>query len=294
MVSFNFVGMTTIGRAEPAPARMDCKRPQGAICPSGPMPLRSRVQIGGVPIDGVTLNEAIGAIDLLVATEKGGAVFTPNVDHIVEFEKNPRLREAYGAADLSLVDGMPVLWASRLLGRRLPEKISGSDIIEPLLRHAASRRWRVFLLGGQEGVAALAATRLKEAMPGLAIVGTLAPRIDMAQPREHREAIVEVIRAARPHLVLVAFGAPKQELWIHEAREALRPAVFLGVGASLDFIAGTLPRAPVWVSRSGLEWLYRLAREPRRLWRRYLLRDPRFLVILWRELLPKDKKRGLP
>jgi N-acetylglucosaminyldiphosphoundecaprenol N-acetyl-beta-D-mannosaminyltransferase len=258
------------------------------------MPPSPRVSIGGVPIDPLTLHEAILAIDLLVASERGGAVFTPNVDHIVEFERNPRLRQAYAAADLSLVDGMPVVWASRLLGRPLPEKVSGSDLIEPLLEHARTRAWRVFFLGGQEGVGALAAARLKETMPALSIVGTLAPRVDMTAPKERRADIVEAIRAARPQLVLVAFGAPKQELWIHEAREALKPAVFLGIGASLDFIAGTLPRAPLWVSRSGFEWLYRLGREPRRLWKRYLLRDPRFLVILLRDLLGKNDGGASP
>jgi N-acetylglucosaminyldiphosphoundecaprenol N-acetyl-beta-D-mannosaminyltransferase len=258
------------------------------------MPLRPRVSIGGVPIDSLTLREAIDAIDLLVASGRGGAVFTPNVDHIIEFETNPRLRQAYEAVDLSLVDGMPVVWASRLLGRGLPEKVSGSDLIEPLLEHAMAREWRVFFLGGQEGVGALAAARLKETMPNLSIVGTLAPRVDMTAPKERRTEIVEAIRATRPHLVFVAFGAPKQELWIHEAREDLKPSVFLGIGASLDFIAGTLPRAPRWVSRSGFEWLYRLGREPRRLWKRYLVRDPRFFIILLRDLLSKDGRHASP
>jgi N-acetylglucosaminyldiphosphoundecaprenol N-acetyl-beta-D-mannosaminyltransferase len=262
--------------------------------PCWPMPSRSRVQIGGVRIDSLTLEEAIEAIDLLVVSGKGGAVFTPNVDHVVEFERNPRLRAAYGAADLALVDGMPVFWASRLLGQPLPEKISGSDLIEPLLAHAASRRWRVFFLGGQDGVAALAAKRLLAAMPDLAIVGTLAPRVDMNAPKEGRQEIVDTIRSARPDLVFVAFGAPKQELWIHESRAALLPAVFLGIGASLDFIAGTVPRAPLWVSRSGLEWVYRLLREPRRLWKRYLLRDPRFAVIVLRDVLARNRRSASP
>jgi len=251
------------------------------------------VQIGGVPLDSVTLDGAISAIELLVSSGQGGAVFTPNVDHVIEFTKNARLRQAYASCDLSLVDGMPILWASRLLGRALPEKVSGSDLVEPLLTRAASLGWRVFLLGGQEGVAALAQARLAESTPGLSIVGTLAPRVDMTQPKESRDEILRAIGATRPHIVLVAFGAPKQELWIHEARTALAPAVLLGVGASLDFIAGTLPRAPAWVSRSGLEWLYRLSREPKRLWKRYLLRDPLFLAILLRELLAIERKDSL-
>jgi N-acetylglucosaminyldiphosphoundecaprenol N-acetyl-beta-D-mannosaminyltransferase len=245
------------------------------------------VNVGGVPIDAVTLGEAILAIDALVVAGKGGTVFTPNVDHVVEFEQNAALRAAYEAVDLSLVDGMPVLWASRLLGRPLPEKVSGSDLLEPLIVHAAARNWRVFLLGGAEGVADLAAERLTAAHPGLTIAGTLSPRIDMREPATARLAIVDAVKRTLPHLVFVALGAPKQELLIHETRGALAPAVLLGLGASLDFIAGTLPRAPRWVSRAGLEWAFRLGREPRRLWRRYLVRDPRFLVILAKAMLAK-------
>jgi N-acetylglucosaminyldiphosphoundecaprenol N-acetyl-beta-D-mannosaminyltransferase len=186
---------------------------------------------------------------------------------------------------------MPVLWGARLLGMALPERVAGSDLVLPLLRRAESQRWRVFLLGGQEGVAALAAERLAGSMPGLSIAGTLAPRIDMSEPRDRRAHVVEAVRAAHAHLVVVGLGAPKQELFIHESREALAPAVLLGLGASIDFIAGTVPRAPRWMSRSGLEWLYRLAREPRRLWRRYVLKDPKFAWILLRALLAQTSVR---
>jgi N-acetylglucosaminyldiphosphoundecaprenol N-acetyl-beta-D-mannosaminyltransferase len=255
---------------------------------------RLRVTVGGVPIDALTRSEAIQVIDDLVTRKKGGVVFTPNVDHVVEFEQNLELRDAYAAADLSLVDGMPVLWASFLLGERLPEKISGSDLALPLLAHAASRGWRVFLLGGGEGVAELAAQRLANELPSLRIAGTLGPRVDMREPPEGRERIVETVREARPDVVLVAFGAPKQELFIHEVREALAPAVLLGLGASLDFIAGTVPRAPRWMSSVGLEWLYRLGREPRRLWRRYLVRDPRFLAIVLGDLVERRRRSPKP
>jgi len=249
-----------------------------------------RVRIGGLPIDRLTLEGAIAAIDELVSSGRGGAVFTPNVDHVVEYQDNPRLREAYEAASLSLVDGIPVLWASHLLGEPLPEKVSGSDLVTPLLRHAAKQNWRVFLLGGGEGVAQMAKQSLEDSIPGIDVVGALSPRIDMREKSEVRAPIVEAVGRAAPHLVIVALGAPKQELFIHETREALRPAVLVGLGASLDFIAGTVPRAPAWMSRSGLEWLFRLAREPRRLWRRYLVRDPRFLLILARSLGQRERE----
>jgi len=221
-----------------------------------------RVRIGGLPIDRLTLEGAVAAIDELVSSGRGGAVFTPNVDHVVEYQDNARLREAYEAASLSLVDGIPVLWASHLLGEPLPQKVSGSDLVMPLLRHAAKLGWRVFLLGGGDGVAQMAKRSLEDSIPGIDVVGALSPRIDMRQESAVRAPIVEAVGRAAPHVVIVALGAPKQELFIHETREALRPAVLLGLGASLDFIAGTVLRAPAWMSRSGLEWLFRLAREP--------------------------------
>jgi N-acetylglucosaminyldiphosphoundecaprenol N-acetyl-beta-D-mannosaminyltransferase len=257
-----------------------------------PSPPRDCVLIGGLPIDRLTFDQAIDAVDSLVSAGKGGSVFTPNVDHVVQFVEDERLREAYGLASLSLADGMPVVWASRLLGKPLPEKVSGSDIVMPLVLRAAARGWRVFLLGGADGVGEAAKAEMLRAAPGLNVVGVLSPRIDLSQGREQRTAIVETLRAARPDLVFVAFGAPKQELFIGEVQEALSPAVFIGIGASLDFVAGILPRAPTWMSDNGLEWMFRLAREPRRLWKRYLLRDPKFALILLQTMRDLRTARG--
>jgi N-acetylglucosaminyldiphosphoundecaprenol N-acetyl-beta-D-mannosaminyltransferase len=245
--------------------------------------MAGRLTIGGVPVDAVTLPQALARIEALVAAGRGGAVFTPNVDHVVIAQRNPAFLEAYRAVELSLADGMPILWSSRLLGAPVPEKVSGSDLILPLAARAAERGWRVFLIGGAPGVAEEAAARFRETLPGLAIVGTASPRIDR-EGVEAGEAALEQLVAARPDLVLVAFGAPKQELWAHRSRARLGRAVTVGIGASLDFVAGRVQRAPRWISSSGLEWAYRLAREPKRLWRRYLIDDPRFAVVLLREL----------
>jgi N-acetylglucosaminyldiphosphoundecaprenol N-acetyl-beta-D-mannosaminyltransferase len=250
-----------------------------------------RVAFGPLPIDAVTREQALDVVEALVRSGAGGAVFTPNVDHVIVADENARMRAAYERVSLSLVDGMPLLWASRLLGEPLPEKVSGSDFVMPLLERAAARAWRVYFLGGAPGVAALARERLREQLPGLDVVGIDAPRIEVDAPPEEREAVLASVRAARPDVVLVALGAPKQEIWIDGAREALRPAVLLGIGASLDFIAGTVTRAPRWMSETGLEWLYRLSREPRRLWRRYLVRDPKFAVVVARLLTERAAQR---
>jgi len=244
-----------------------------------------RVQVGPVLVDRVTFTEALDAVTDLVERRRGGTVFTPNVDHVVMASEDDRFRCAYAGVDLSLADGMPVVWASRALGAPLPERVAGSDLCAPLMRRAAEKGWRVYLFGGGRGSAKRAASRLRAAYPDLKIVGTASPRVDMSEPAAQRRAALDAISAVAPDLVLVGLGAPKQELWIHESAAALAPAVLLGIGASIDFLAGNAHRAPEWMSTAGLEWLYRLAREPRRLWRRYLVRDPRFLGILLAQIV---------
>ncbi|GEJ58059.1 WecB/TagA/CpsF family glycosyltransferase [Anaeromyxobacter diazotrophicus] len=246
--------------------------------------MTARFVLGAVPVDRVTAAEALDRIGALVEAGRGGAVFTPNVDHVVLASRVPDLARAYAAADLSLADGVPVVWASRLLGAPVPEKVSGSDLLLPLVERAAARGWRTYLLGGAPGVADEAAARLRARFPALVVAGADAPRLTVDGAGDESAAALARLAAARPQLVLVALGAPKQELWIHRHRAALAPAVAVGVGAALDFAAGRVRRAPRWVSRAGLEWLWRLAREPRRLWRRYLMQDPAFAAILWRAL----------
>jgi len=251
---------------------------------------RTRVRIGSLWIDALDFADALDEIAALVRSGSGGAIFTPNVDHVVMAERDARLRAAYDAASLALVDGMPVLWASRLLGTPLPEKVSGSDLVMPLARVAAAHGWRVYLLGGGPGTAAAAAEWLR-AFCGVHVVGHDDAVITLDGSGPGEDAVLQRIRRARPQLVLVALGSPKQELWIHRVRHHIRPAVAIGVGATLDFVAGRVRRAPPWMSRLGLEWLYRLAQEPRRLWRRYLVQDPAFLWILARTLLLARSRR---
>ncbi len=243
----------------------------------------TRFRIGPIEVDRLTSGGALDAIEALVRAGRGGAVFTPNVDHVVLADDDPAFAAAYRAADLSLADGMPLLWAARLLGDALPERVAGSDLVVPLVARAAERGWRVYLLGGDEGVAPEAARRLSARFPALRVAGVDAPRVSVDGGGDESERALQRIEAARPDVLLVAFGAPKQERWIHRHRARLGPAVAVGVGASLDFVAGRIPRAPDWMRRRGLEWFWRLAREPRRLWRRYLLKDPRFALIVLRE-----------
>lgn len=251
-----------------------------------------RPSFGRVPLDCLTRHQALERIAALVAAGGGGTVFTPNVDHVILAEENAALREAYESVDVSLVDGMPVLWASRLFGLPVPEKVSGSDLIRPLMSLAGRRGWRVFLLGSGPGVAERAARLLCEETPGLQIVGTSSPRIDMTRPASDREDVRRELAEARPDLVLVALGPPKGEIFAHECRAALGSVVFVSIGAGLDFLVGVFRRAPPWMSACGLEWSYRLYQEPRRLWRRYLVRGPRFIPIAFRTALRRARSRA--
>ena len=237
-------------------------------------------------MDALTFAGAVEAVEGLLASGNGGALFTPNVDHIVTADSHAGLREAYAAADLAVADGPWVVWASRLLGTPLPGKISGSDLLLPMARAAGQKGRSIYLLGGAPAVAEAAARRLEN--EGALICGLESPSIDLA---ESQDELVARIAAARPGLVLVALGCPKQELWIHRHRAILKPAVLVGIGASLDFLAGRIRRAPPWISRAGMEWAFRLALEPRRLARRYLINDPKFVGILLRTLREPRARR---
>ncbi len=240
-----------------------------------------RLRFGNLPVDLVDLTSAVERIAALVSGGRGGVVFTPNVDHVVTADRRVSLRDAYRVADLSVADGMPLVWASRLFGRPLRERVAGSDLFWPLMAEAKARGWGVYLLGGAEGAAAEAAARLSA--QGIRIVGAEGPRIGLEVPAPDEAEVLARIAAAAPELLVVGLGAPKQELFIARNREALGGAVALGLGATIDFAAGRVPRAPRWMASSGLEWLYRLSREPKRLWRRYLVEDPRFVRIIARQ-----------
>ena len=238
----------------------------------------------------MTQTEGLERLARLVAARRGGTVFTPNVDHVVLASEDDAFREAYADANLSLIDGMGLVWACRLLGHEIPEKVSGADMVRPLLARAAADGWRVYLFGGAPGVVERARALLSLELPTLNVVGAAAPRIDLASPVAARLEDVRRIRQARPDVVLVALGSPKGERWSQEMRSVLEPAVIVAVGAALDFIAGAQRRAPRWMSNSGLEWLYRLASDPRRLARRYLVRDPKFGPIFLRSLRERRGK----
>ncbi len=232
-----------------------------------------KIRFGTIHADCLTFDEAIEQIVSLVHARAGGFVVTPNVDHVVLAETHQGLRDAYHDASLSLADGMPLLWMAKAMGHPLPEKISGSDLVMPLMRRAARESMGVYLLGGMPGVADMAAKNLVAEIPHLPIVGTDAPELGFEKDEITLWQTIDKVREAKPDLVLVALGCPKQELFMRNYKRVLQPAVLLGIGASIDFIAGVQKRSPQWMSKVGLEWVHRLAGDPKRLAHRYLVRD---------------------
>ncbi len=233
--------------------------------------MRRLVVILGVPVDILTTDEALDRIDEMVAagraTGRVHQVATVNADFVVNALHDPELRRILQRADMTTADGMPIVWGGRLLGAPLPDRVTGVDLIPPLAGRAAERGYSLFLLGARPGVAARAAEKLVARNPSLRIAGVLSP--PQSPLVEMDPGLVAEINAARPDILLVAFGNPKQEKWIAMHAPALRVPVCIGVGGTLDFIAGETRRAPRWMRQRGLEWLFRLAQEPRRLWRRY-------------------------
>jgi N-acetylglucosaminyldiphosphoundecaprenol N-acetyl-beta-D-mannosaminyltransferase len=218
-------------------------------------------------------------------------VVTPNVDHAVMYQSNEKLRAAYDASSLVLADGAPVVVASRLLRRALPERVPGSDLAPALFKRIAAakladankRALRVFLLGAGPGVADRAAANIAARWPGVEVVGTLSPPLGFERDAAENERILAAVANSKPDVLLVGFGAPKQELWVHAHADKLHAKVALCIGATIDFLAGEKRRAPRWMRRVGLEWLHRLSTEPRRLAKRYLRDAWIFPQLVWRD-----------
>jgi N-acetylglucosaminyldiphosphoundecaprenol N-acetyl-beta-D-mannosaminyltransferase len=244
-----------------------------------------RVELLGLTLDDLDMDGALRRIGALIERRTPPAyVVTPNVDHVVKLQDDPEFRAVYAGADLVLCDGAPLLWAARLLGKPLRAKVSGSDLFVAFAPLAARHGWRPFLLGGRPGAAARAAELLAARHPGFTVAGTYAPPFGFDRDPAEDARAVEAVRAAQPDVLFVGLGAPRQEKWIHRHLPALGVPVSIGVGVSFEFVSGDVRRAPRWMQRAGLEWTWRLAMEPRKLWRRYLVEDTRFLRLVAREL----------
>ena len=242
----------------------------------------SRMKFMNTEIDNLTMKETIDEIDKLIKEDKNAYVVTPNVDHIVKLETDKELQEVYKDADLILTDGKPLIWISKFYKTPIKEKISGSDLFPLLCKMAAEKGYNMFFLGAGEGVANKAAQNLTNKFPKLNIVGTYSPPFGFEKDKKEIEKIINMVNKANTQILIVGLGCPKQEKFIHKYRKELNVPISLGLGASLDFEAGNIKRAPKWMSDNGLEWLYRLSKEPKRMFKRYIVDDVKIFKLMFK------------
>jgi N-acetylglucosaminyldiphosphoundecaprenol N-acetyl-beta-D-mannosaminyltransferase len=242
------------------------------------------ISLFGLDIAAVSFDQAVDALSAAAKRRDGRArvAVTPNVDHLVRLDMQPDLRRLYRTADYMFPDGMPVVWASRLLGAPLPARVTGADLLAALCERAREGGWKVVVVGGQPGGEAELIAGVAEHYPGLD-VEVIAPSMSFDPTGPEGDAVAERVAAAEPDVVFVCVGMPKQERWALHHADKLPGGVMLCAGAAMEFAAGLRRRAPVWMQRAGLEWTWRVAQDPARLWRRYLVEDRRFVGICWRQ-----------
>jgi N-acetylglucosaminyldiphosphoundecaprenol N-acetyl-beta-D-mannosaminyltransferase len=255
-------------------------RPYPATGPLGPP---AAVEVLGIPLALTDYERTMDWIDAAIERDERGYVIAAAVHCVMVAQEDPQLREAVLNASLTLPDGQPLVWAMNLLGHEMPSRVYGPELMARYCERAAATGKRMFLYGGRnQGALVQLALNLRRRYPGIKIVGGYAPPFRDLDGEE-RAAIADEINRSRAEVVWVGIGVPKQEKWMAQMRQKLEAPVLIGVGAAFDFHAGLVPQAPSWMQSLGLEWAYRLAHEPRRLWRRYLRYNPRFLAGFLRQ-----------
>ena len=252
--------------------------------PPNPIATVETDQILGVPLGLIDYERTLELIDAMAGEREHGYVCVCNVHTVMASREDPELRSALLGASLNVPDGQPLVWALNALGHSLSDRVYGPELMARACARAASSGQRFYLYGGRsQGALVQLALNLRNRYPGIRIVGGYSPP-HRPLTEEEQVAVVAEINDARPDVVWVGIGVPKQEKWMAALRPRLEAPVLVGVGAAFDFHAGLVPQAPPWLQRAGLEWAYRLAHEPRRLWRRYLRYNPRFVGAFARQL----------
>jgi len=250
------------------------------------MQFLNRINICNIQVDRYSFEEVVELITNHVVTKKTPKyVVTPNVQHIVTLQSNARFREIYRQAFLAVPDGVPLLWAAKLFNTPLSGRVNGTDLFEHLCQISAQKGLKVFMLGGRPQAADKAAQVLKARHPNLNIVGTYCPPYGFESDTTELQQMNSAIVAAAPDILFVGLGAPKQEYWIYENYLKLGVPMSIGIGVSFELVAGVVERAPKLMQKTGLEWLFRLFAEPRRLWKRYLLGNAAFILLVLKQKL---------
>jgi len=252
--------------------------------------VRERVNILGVGVSAINMGMALEAIERWIENRDPHYVCITGVHGVTESWRDPALREIHNRAGLVTPDGMPLVWLSRALGHRHVERVYGPDLMLALCESSQSRGYRHFMYGGAQGVAEKLAENLRAKFPAIRIAGTYCPPFRCLTPAED-ERVTERINAANPDVVWVGLSTPKQERWMAEHVGRVRAPALIGVGAAFDFHAGVKRQAPRWLGRSGFEWTFRLATEPRRLWKRYLVNNSLFIGLMMLQLLGRKPEK---
>lgn len=231
-------------------------------------------------VNNMNMRETIQTIEKLITAEKNSYVIPINVDVVMKIESDSYLKKITDQADMVLVDGMPLIWISKWHKCPVKAKISGSDLVPLLCKYASRKGYSIFILGGQEGIAEKAERNLKRDYAGIKVAGTYAPPLGFEKDRMELDKINRMISDAHPDLLIVCFGCPKQEKWIYENYQKYDAKVSICAGATVDFLAGNISRAPKWMSEHGLEWFYRFLQEPKRMFRRYFVDDIKILKLV--------------
>ena len=239
----------------------------------------ARIKFMNTDIDNLTMAETLNEIDKLIQKKNCSYVVTPNVDHIVRLEKDEELQKVYKNASLILTDGKPLIWISKWYKTPIKEKISGSDLFPKVCELAANKNYTMYLLGAAEGVADTAAKNLMQKYKGLNIVGTYSPPFGFEKDKKELDKIKEQIQKVHPDILIIGLGCPKQEKFMYHHCKELGVPISFGLGASIDFEAGNIKRAPKWMSNHGLEWLYRFSKETKRLFKRYFVDDLKIISV---------------
>ena len=238
-----------------------------------------RIQMMGCAVDNLDMEESLAVVEGFIRSGRPHQHGVVNVDKIVKASRDPALRQIINDCDLINADGMPVVWASRLLGKPLKERVTGVDLFEALMAQAAKKGWRVYLLGAREEVVSGVARLYPARYPGLTIAGY---RNGYWKPEEEAQ-VVEQIAQARADILFVAISSPKKEAFLARYQAAMKIPFAMGVGGTFDVAVGLVKRAPVWMQNAGLEWFYRFLQEPRRMFRRYFIDDMAFVALFARE-----------
>jgi len=251
-----------------------------------------RVEILGIKINNLSMQKAVEEIEKFIKEKSSKYIVTPNLDHLVKLQKDSEFKKIYNEAHLVLCDGLPIVWISRILGMPLKERVAGSDLFIELCKVSAQKGYKLFFLGGRENASVKASEVLRRKYPGIRIVGIYSPPFGFEKNKEENEKIIKMIKEAKPDILFVGLGAPKQEKWIYAHYRELGVPVSIGIGASFEFAAGIIKRAPKFLQKIGLEWFWRILTEPKRLWRRYLVDDMRFLVKIILTVILKKNERS--